>query len=106
MNCPDEFKNKITLPIFQLFAMALWILFFLLMVNILIIKPFLQFNGSQGLYHLVYLGTFSIFFLYIIKKIGISPYTSLKDWWKNKKKHFKVALKYFLIYAGVLILIC
>ncbi len=105
MDCPNEFKNKITLPILQLFGIGFLALFFVVMITVLILKPFLQLNNAHEWFYLFYWCVLSIFLFNIINDIGINPLASLKYWWKNKKTHFKIALKYFLIYAGVLILI-
>lgn len=105
MDCPNEFKNKITLPIIQLFGIGFLVLFFVIMITVLILKPFLQLDSAHEWFYLLYWCIFSIFLFNITKDIGISPLLSLKHWWKNKNTHFKIALKYFLIYAGILILL-
>ena len=105
INCPNEFKNKIVLPIFQLFVMALGIFLFSALIAILIFKTFLKMNSLPEWSHLIYWGIFSIVFFFVVKEIGINPQASLKNWWKNKKTHFKLALKYFLTFSGFLILL-
>ncbi len=70
-----------------------------------ILKSFLPPKDWADVYGFIEKFTLALCLIGFIMAIGISIPAVLRNWWENKTKHLQIVFKYFIIYAGFMILV-
>src|SRR3989339_755092 len=104
MNCPAEFESKATVNPWALVfgGGLLWGISALILFAIL--KPFLPPKDWGDVYGLSEKLALGVCLLYFTKEIGISSFAVIQDWWENRSRHLRIVGKYFIVYAGFMVL--
>lgn len=104
MNCPAEFKTKKTVNplLLVIWGGVFWVLSAFIVFEIL--RHFFPPKEWMEVGKLVEKFALGLCLLYFIRELGINIYAVMQDWQKNRNKHLQIAVRYFLIYAGFMIL--
>lgn len=104
-NCPAEFETKITVNPLSLVGAGgvIWVLASIIAFAAL--KPFLPAKEWADVYAAVAKFISAMCLAYFAKEVGINISAVLRDWWRNRARHLQIVIRYFLVYAGFLLLI-
>lgn len=104
-SCPAELETKITVNPLSLVGAGgvIWVLASIIAFAVL--KPFLPAKEWADVYAAVAKFISAMCLAYFAKEVGINISAVLRDWWRNRAQHLQIVIRYFLVYAGFLLLI-
>ena len=103
-SCPFEFETKITTAPLSLVGAGGVIWFLASVIAFVILKPFLPAKEWADVYGVAAKLISAMCLAYFAKEVGISIPVVLRDWWRSRAQHLRIVVRYFLVYAGFLLL--
>lgn len=105
MSCPIEFESKKTVNPWGLVGMGgfIWLLSGIIMAEIF--SPYLPVKELKEVYILGAKLLQTLCLIGLISVIGIDIPTVIRNWLSQWREHLRIVLRYYVVYAGFLILI-
>lgn len=102
--CPAELETKITVNPLSLIGVGgvIWVLSSV--ISIIILKPFLPVKEWTDVCGAGAKLISAMSLAYFTNEIGINIYAVMRAWWQNRVQHLQIVVRYFLFYAGFMLL--
>lgn len=104
MSCPAEFETKLTVNPLGLLGVGAVTWFMSSLTAVVMLKFFLPPKEwvDVGIFGAKLISALCL--VWFVAAIGINIPAVMRDWWKHKAAHWRIVFKYFVIYAGFMIL--
>lgn len=105
MSCPIEFENKKTVNLWSLLWTGGFIWLFSGIIMAEIFSPYLPIKEFEEVYILGAKLLQTLCLVGLISVIGIDIPTVIRNWLSQWREHLRIVLRYYVVYAGFMILI-
>lgn len=103
-SCSAELETKITVDPLSLVGAGVVIWVLASVIAFVILKPFLPAKEWADVYGVAAKLISAMCLAYFAKEIGVNIPAVLRDWWRSRAQHLQIVVKYFLVYAGFMLL--